>query len=173
MFFQADAINNVLICDVCEEKLVDPRLLPCGKSVCQKCVDFLADTEKKRIKCQSCAKTHELPDDGFLKNLTLQNILEIEAKEVFQSNQVEEFKKILDTLNATKQSIESTLESGDAKIRDHCDKVKNEMQLAIEQAHAKLDEIHKEFMTKLTITRRNAKPSSNQLNRTNKTSRMP
>jgi hypothetical protein len=49
-------------------------------------------------------------------------------------------------LNATKQSIEMTLVCGDSKIRDHCDKVRNDMQLAIEQAHVKLDEFHKDFM---------------------------
>jgi hypothetical protein len=49
-------------------------------------------------------------------------------------------------LDKTKQAIESTMESGDAKIRDHCDKVRNDMQLAIEQAHEKLDEFHKDFM---------------------------
>jgi len=62
---------------------------------------------------------------------------------------VEEFKKILDILNTTKQNIESTLECGDATIRDHCDKVRNDMQLAIEQTHAKLDEIHKDFMDEI------------------------
>jgi len=149
MFFQADAINNILICEVCEEKLVDPRLLPCGKSVCQKCVDFLADTVKKRIKCQNCAKIHEIPDGGFYINQIVQEMLKFEAKEVSHPNQKEEFKKILDTLNGTKQAIESTLECGDAKIRDHCDIVRNDMQLAIEQAHAKLDEIHKEFMDEI------------------------
>jgi hypothetical protein len=65
------------------------------------------------------------------------------------SNHIGEFKKILDILNSTKESIESTLECGDAKIRDHCDKVRNDMQLAIEQAHAKLDEFHKEFMEEI------------------------
>ena len=52
-------------------------------------------------------------------------------------------------MDKTKQSIESTLECGDASIRDHCDKVRNDMQLAIEQAHAKLDEFHKEFMDEI------------------------
>jgi PHP family Zn ribbon phosphoesterase len=55
MFFQADAINKVLICKICENKMVDPRLLPCGMSVCHRCVDILADTDKKRIKCQNCS----------------------------------------------------------------------------------------------------------------------
>jgi len=112
-------------------------------------VDILADTEKKRIKCQHCAKTHEIPDEGFPKILALQKLLECEAKEVSHSNQMEEFKKLLDTLNVTKQSIESTMECGDATIRDHCDKARNDMQLAVEQAHAKLDEFHKDFMDEI------------------------
>jgi hypothetical protein len=149
MFYQADKIDSILICDVCENKMVDPRLLPCGKSVCHRCVDLLADTDKKRIKCQNCAKTHEIPDEGFLKNLAIQKLLEFEAKEVFHPNHIEEFKKFLDILDKTKQSIEATMECGDAKIRDHCDKVRNDMQLAIEQAHAKLDEIHKDFMDEI------------------------
>jgi hypothetical protein len=149
MFYQADKIDSILICKICENKMVDPCLLPCGKSVCNKCVDFLADTDKKRIKCQNCAKIHEIPDEGLPKNLALQELLECEAKEVLQSNQIVEFKKLLDTLNATKQSIKSTLECGDAIIRDNCDKVRNDMQLAIEQAHAKLDEIHKKFMQEI------------------------
>jgi hypothetical protein len=149
MFYQADQIDSILICIVCDEKMVDPCILPCGKSVCHRCVDILTDTDRKRIKCQNCAKIHEIPDDGFPKNLSLQELLEFEAKEVFRSNHIEELKKILDTLNGTKQAIESTLECGDGKIRDHCDKVRNDMQLAIEQAHAKLDEFHKDFMNEI------------------------
>jgi hypothetical protein len=149
MFYQADKIDSILICDVCEDKMVDPRILPCGRFVCHRCVDLLIDTDKKRIKCQNCAKIHEIPEEGFPKNLALQKLLECEAKEVLQSNHIEEFKKLLEILNATRQSIESTMECGDAKIRDHCDKVRNDMQLAIEQAHAKLDEFHKDFMEEI------------------------
>jgi hypothetical protein len=146
---KADKIDSFLICVVCDNKMVDPRLLPCGNSVCHRCVDFLADTEKKRIKCENCAKIHEMPDDGFPKNLSLQELLEFAAKEVFHPNHKEEFKKLLDALEATTQSIESTLECGDVKIRDHCDKVRNHIQLAIEQPHAKLDDIHKDFMDEI------------------------
>jgi hypothetical protein len=149
MFYQADKIDSILTCDVCDNKMVDPRILPYGRSVCHRCVDILTDTEKKRIKCQNCGKTHEIPDGGFCINQIVQEMLKFEANEVFHPYQIEEFKKILETLNATKQSIESTMECGDAKIRDHCDKVRNGMQLAIEQAHAKLDEIHKDFMDEI------------------------
>ncbi len=111
--------------------------------MCNRCVDAIADTDKKRIKCQNCAKIHEIPDEGFYINRLAQEMLKFEAKEVLRTNHTEEFKKVLDILDKTKQSIESTMECGDVKIRDHCDKVRNDMQLAIEQAHAKLDEFHK------------------------------
>jgi hypothetical protein len=146
MFYQADNIDSILICEVCDIKLVDPRLLPCGKSVCHRCVDILADSDKKRIECQNCGKTHEIPDEGFPKNSALQKLLEFKAKDVSHPSHIEEFRKLLDNLYDTKQSIETTLECGDSRIRDHCDKIRNDMQLAIEQAHAKLDEIHKDFM---------------------------
>jgi hypothetical protein len=146
MFYQAEKIDSILICSVCENRMVDPRILPCGKSVCNRCVDLLTDTDNKRINCQNCAKIHEIPDEGFLINQIAKEMIKCEADQVLQSSQIAEFKQLLDTLNAARQSIESTLECGDAKIRDHCDKVRNDMQLAIEQAHAKLDEIHKGFM---------------------------
>ena len=95
MFFQADAINNVLICKICENKLVDPRLLPCGRSVCHRCVDLLTDTYQNGIKCKNCSKIHEIPDDGFPKILALQELLECEAREVFRSNQIEELKEMI------------------------------------------------------------------------------
>jgi hypothetical protein len=149
MFYQAEKIDSILICKICDNKMVDPRLLPCGMSVCHRCVDIIAETDKKKIKCQNCAKIHEIPDEGFYINQIVIEMLKCEAKEVLQSNQIVEFKKLLETLNGTKQAIESTMESGDAKIRDHCDKVRNDMQLAIEQAHAKLDEFHKDFMEEI------------------------
>ena len=147
MFYQAENINSVLICFVCENKLDDPRLLPCGKSVCNKCVDLLSDTEKRIVKCQHCGKTHEIPQEGFPIILALKDLLDIEAKDVSQSKQIDEFKSLLDSLKLKIKSVESIFKTGDAQIRDHCDKVRNSTQLAIEEAHLKLDEIHKEFFS--------------------------
>jgi hypothetical protein len=87
MFYQADKIESILICEVCDNKMVDPRILPCGKSVCHRCVDILADSDKNRVKCQNCAKTHEIPDEGFPKNSALQKLLEFKAKEVLTYDQ--------------------------------------------------------------------------------------
>jgi hypothetical protein len=62
MFFQADSINNLLICKTCDNKMVDPRLLPYGMSVCHRCVDIIADTDKKkRLNVRIVAKFMRYP----------------------------------------------------------------------------------------------------------------
>ena len=147
MFYQEEEINRILICFVCENKMVDPRILPCNNSLCYRCVEIIADTEKKRIKCKLCGKTHDIPEDGFTINLVAKNLLDIKAREVSQPKQIKEFKNLIDSMEKMKESIEQTLKAGDAKIRDHCDKSRNQVQISIEEAHTELDEIHKYFMS--------------------------
>lgn len=149
MFYQPESIENFLTCCICEQKMVDPRLLPCDKSICNRCVDFWTDTEKKRVECQSCIKSHEIREEGFPQNQALKEILKSEAKEVLQSKQILEFKVHLDSFGSMKQSIELKLNSGDVQIRDECNKARNDIQLAIEQAKLKLDEIHKDLMDEI------------------------
>ena len=43
------------------------------------------------------------------------------------------------------------LNIGEAIIRGHCDTVRNDVQLAIEQAYEKLDKIHKELMDEIDV----------------------
>jgi hypothetical protein len=147
MFCQSESIDKILICEVCEQKMVDPRVLPCGKSLCNRCVYDVSDMQKNKVKCQQCAKTHEIPAaGGFPKVLVLQKMLEIKANDVLQSKKIGEFKLLVQALNSLAVNIKLDLEIGDAKIRDQCDQIRNDIQLAIEQAHAKLDEIHEDFM---------------------------
>jgi len=96
---------------------------PCDKSVCHRCVDVIVDADKKRIECENFAKIHEIPDDGFRKKWA--ETSRVWSKRSIHSNQIEEFRKFLNTLDKTKQRIESKLEYGDSTIRDHCDKVRN------------------------------------------------
>ncbi len=60
MFYEESAINQILLCKVCDSKLNDPRLLPCGQSVCGECVAKLADTSNQRIKCLNCFKNEPI-----------------------------------------------------------------------------------------------------------------
>ena len=149
MFYDEASINKLIVCKVCDEKLQDPRVLPCGKSICFKCVDILSDTSKTHVKCQHCGKMHDIPHNGFLPNDEIAELARLKANDVKRGKKIEELKKINNSIKAKVAKLETDQRIGDVKIREHCDKVRNDIQIAVEEAHVKLDEFHKTFMNKV------------------------
>ena len=77
MFFQADTINSILNCDVCESKMVDPRLLPCGKSVCHRfSKNFSNVKQKKFLILITLGEFKILLDNLNVKKQAIESILE-------------------------------------------------------------------------------------------------
>ena len=61
--------NEILRCDECKESFDSydqPRILPCGETICSTC---LLKIEKramsKRFKCSLCLADHYIPDNGL------------------------------------------------------------------------------------------------------------
>ena len=152
MFYEESLINKLLICHVCECQLEDPRVLPCGKSICNKCVDFLTPNEsKKHIKCQNCQETHDIPSNGFPKNRELAELVGIKPDEVSRGKIATEFKRICKLMSEKTKNLQLNLEIGETQIRERCDDVRNRVQQAIEEAHMKLDEFHGELMQEIDL----------------------
>jgi hypothetical protein len=42
MFYEYEKIENQLKCPICLDKYVSPRILPCGKTLCQNCIDNIS-----------------------------------------------------------------------------------------------------------------------------------
>ena len=149
MFFEESLINSLLICSECERKFVDPRVLPCGKSVCQECVHTLANTDTGLLKCRSCGKIHEIPHEGFPANQELAKLVTIEPKEVERSKLATKFKTLANSIHEKAKKLALEFEIIDVKISGMCAQIRNKTQLAIEEAHLKLDSIHSEFMEEI------------------------
>ncbi len=54
MFYEASEIDTLIICRGCENKMREPRLLPCGLTLCTICIATLTDKEKQNIDCLGC-----------------------------------------------------------------------------------------------------------------------
>jgi len=91
---------------------------------------------------------HEIPHEGFPTNQALAKLLELKANDVWRGKKILELKSLSNLIVEKTEKIELDLRIGDARIRKQCDKVRNEIQLAIEEAHIKLNDIHKELMDK-------------------------
>lgn len=149
MFVEQSAINEILNCKVCESKLKDPRLLPCGQSTCAECIYTLADEKKERIKCKDCGKVHEIPRDGFPENKALVELAKLKSNEVSRCQTIAEIKSILEKISVISLKLETGLEIGETTIRNKCDEARNDVQLTIEEAHLELDKLHKTYMDEI------------------------
>jgi hypothetical protein len=72
----------LLVCHLCDERYNDemePLMLPCGKTVCSKCVAAI-EFNDLTFKCISCLNDHLNPIDAFPVNKMAKDLSSIEAK---------------------------------------------------------------------------------------------
>jgi hypothetical protein len=149
MFYQATELDNLLICKICDRKLDDPRILPCGESFCNKCINDLADRDNNVIECQNCQTQHAILDGGFPINNVVNKIVQLKSNEVFRNLLVKDFSQASNLIKIKCERVELDLRIGETIIYEFCDNVKREAQLAILEAHVKLDTIHEEFFEEI------------------------
>lgn len=65
--------EEFLKCPVCLSTVKSPRILPCGHSICEACLEPLTNAEngKFKVKCPECRSGCDRPADGFPKNFKL------------------------------------------------------------------------------------------------------
>lgn len=59
-------LKNALKCPLCKNNQDEPRLLPCGKSICLRCCTIILEQNVKKFKCEICNQLHKIPTNiGF------------------------------------------------------------------------------------------------------------
>ena len=72
--------STSLNCPQCSDLLLEPRILPCGKSICYYCVETNEDTIQ--FKCVFCKSTHIIPSGGFPINNELIQQIDNKSQEI-------------------------------------------------------------------------------------------
>ena len=75
--------------------------------------------------------------------------IKVKPNEVSRNKLTVDFKLILSKLNEKINQIETELKIGETTIRNSCDILRNDVQLAIEEAHKKLEDVHIELFDKI------------------------
>ncbi|KAH7694773.1 E3 ubiquitin-protein ligase TRIM13, partial [Aphelenchoides avenae] len=64
-----DDIADDCTCGVCLDLFTDPRILPCGHTYCQKCVEcLLEEAGQNSTQCPECRAEFRQPATGFSVN---------------------------------------------------------------------------------------------------------
>jgi hypothetical protein len=148
MFYESTDIDRFLICCICNQRLSDARLLPCGKLCCNTCIHTLADQEKN-FECQHCTKTHNIPKEGFAEISSINQIVGLKPNEVSRGHVVQDLKRIFKLIQKKYNEIKCDQQISDTVIWNHCDEERNNSQLAVEEAYKKLGEIKDDFLNQI------------------------
>ena len=105
MYFASNQVNNLLNCKKCEGRLDEPRILPCGNSICSHCVSSIQLKENKEFQCLICNELHGMPQKGLLINKCLVELLSFESINVSRGKAFDSLQQILiDILKKQKYS---------------------------------------------------------------------
>lgn len=108
MFYKEEEIAEDLICPRCSKKFQDPRVLPCGQTYCQPCIQDILVNDENLLKCPSCKSSHPVPDKAdFPPNLIVVRLLKKSSNEVYRGTSVENLKEYLNKLRSNIDKFEA------------------------------------------------------------------
>ncbi len=64
MFFDTNQVNNILLCLHCQGRLEEPKITPCGETICSFCENTI-QVNNNVFDCLICEKKHEMPKNGL------------------------------------------------------------------------------------------------------------
>ncbi|CAF0799240.1 unnamed protein product [Rotaria sp. Silwood1] len=77
---RSQRLQELLQCPVCLTPYTEPRLLPCGHTYCDECLNRLMQNNNDVVTCPECRKQHLVPEDGvFPPNFVVRNLLDEQA----------------------------------------------------------------------------------------------
>jgi hypothetical protein len=128
MYFEANQVNNILICQQCQGKLEGPKILPCGETICSFCVSSI-QTNLNIFNCLVCKQQHEMPKNGLPDNKVALKMLSVKPIKVFRGEAVDLLEKKLDDILKKHKLIKYSIENSTDLVKEHCIDLRSDVQL--------------------------------------------
>jgi hypothetical protein len=148
MFFEESKLYDELNCIKCNQKLDEPRMLPCGEFICASCYISIEETNQK-FKCFICNEDHLMPEKGLPISKRLLRILALKSEEVYRSKEVKQLKENLDIIQEDINKFLFGIDNGVDRIKGLCLDLRNKVQLKTEEAIEQLNEHNKQMITEI------------------------
>ena len=153
-FFEIDPIIDLLSCECCKAEFDTPRLLECGASICEICLQNLIDNNESSNEsyiCPICKESHSLLNDiQFTINKKLLKLKKIEPKKVSRGKSIDELESNFAQSQEKIYELDKLLINNGADVlRIFCIDLKNEIDLAVEKKIEKIRESSNSMMKKI------------------------
>jgi hypothetical protein len=149
MFFDSNQINNKLTCKKCEGRLDEPRILPCGRSICSFCLEYIKLTNNREFQCLICDELHEMPKKGLPISETVLDLLSFKETQVSRGKAFDSLQDALKDLRNNKNLFKFGLYNRNDFIKEHFIDLRNEVQLATEELHEQIDDLNEKVIVEI------------------------
>jgi len=148
MFYEEIKIKSNVNCAKCKERLDEPRMLPCGDTVCSRCLSYI-QMNKNQFKCIVCNEQHLMPEKGLPINKALLAFLSMQPSEIDRGRSIEELKEKLKILRTNITSLSFSATHAEDKIKGNCIELRNQVQLATELAIQQISVLNEEMINEI------------------------
>ncbi|CAF0807271.1 unnamed protein product [Brachionus calyciflorus] len=139
--------ESTILCPICHKEYDTPIILPCGESICSKCINPLGE-ESDNFLCKLCNTIHEIPTNGFQLNKALIKVIETKNQSI-PNPQVEKrincFLEIENRLDRLKKDFENCKEN----IKDSTRLILNEIEVVADLKCKEINQVRDDLIEKV------------------------
>ena len=127
-------------------------MLPCGKTLCSKCISKIElQIVNNSFRCILCDEKHSLNVEAkrFPVNELAVSLIDAQPRDVYRGKETEAFKKNLLNLDKLLNELTFDMANGAEKIKLHCSELKRLTQLATENKIKELNNLNNLFIKQI------------------------
>jgi hypothetical protein len=148
MFFSENQFKDQTTCEKCKTIFENPRSLPCGECICNKCIiNGIDDKRRNEFNCFCCGEMHNVPKNGFPVCKPMVLLLQMKPQVEIKFNVWDEFKNQLKQMKDNLDKLISNVKLSDEIVTEHCEIVKNQIETRTESLIQKIEN-YKEVLLK-------------------------
>ncbi len=140
MFYDSNQIDSELLCKHCEGRLQEPKILPCGETICSLCETSI-QVNDQMFDCLVCKEKHKMPENGFVISKSLLKLLSILPANVSRGESHDLLEKLLDEMQKKTSFIKLGIENSNDLVKEHCIELRSDVQLTAEEIILQVNDI--------------------------------
>lgn len=150
MFYHQSQIDSILECDICKERLIEPKCLPCGNIACNICILDKVN-KSNNYECKFCSEIHIIPKNGLITPFKLNELLKQEPNEIYRGKLVKDTKIYLNEIQTKVQYFTRVIQSPRDLIKETFMDLRNQLELARETTNKLMNGSYEKFMKELDL----------------------
>jgi len=148
MFFDPHQVNNLLNCKMCDGRLNDPKLLPCGSNICSYCAASIK-LNGKQYDCLVCSGQHKMPKKGLPQNNLAAEMLSFKPIKVSRGKLFDSLQKSLNDIQKKHAFIKLGIEHSTDRVKENCMELRSDVQLKAEEVILQVNDISTKLIEKI------------------------